>query len=103
MAFETDDAIGTGQTYTNPATWEAATNTSTFTGDRRGRCLGEEFTFTTPFFIQSGNTNAHWLILTANDGDEHDGRSHEVSGAGNSRITGEVSAPYEYIYFADAG
>jgi len=91
MAYEYDDPIGTGQTYTTISAWESARNSGSFTGDgRRGRCLGENFNEAVDFDGGSPTATAY-LTLTANPGDEHDGRANDVSGAGNARIvyTGE--------------
>jgi len=84
MALEYDDPIGTGQTYTTIGAWETALNTGTFTGDRRGRLLGEAFNQAVTFDGGTSSVDAH-LIVTANSGDEHDGRANEVSGIGNAR------------------
>jgi len=88
MAFQYDDLIGTGETYTTISAWESARNVSeAWTGDRRGRCKAENFGGA--FMIGLGNddtTNTYWLVLTSDSGAEHDGRAHEVSGAGNARI-----------------
>lgn len=87
MAIEYDDLIGFGQTFTAPTAWAAARNTGTFTGQRIGRLLGEEFLIHNNWTL-SGGTNSYGneLILTSALGSEHDGRGHDVSLNNHARI-----------------
>lgn len=84
------DKIGTGQTYTTIAAWESAKNTGTFTEDVIGECLAEEFSIASIILLSGGTPSTFRLILRSEDGAEHDGRSHDVSGIGNARIVGST-------------
>lgn len=75
------ETIGTDETYTTIQAWEDdLANDIQHTGE----CKAEAFA--TSIFagiVYAADTYAH---LTAQSGAEHDGRAHEVSGAGNARI-----------------
>lgn len=78
--------IGTGQTYTTIAAWETAIPAD-ITADKcyTGQCLGEVFSETVTI---DGHTtdSTHYITLMAKDGNEHDGRAHDVSAVGNARV-----------------
>jgi len=89
----TNEDIGTGETYTTVNSWLAGFSDKDITdeGIFTGRCKGEEFDEEFDF---TGFTtdSTHYLHVTAKSGAEHDGRAHEVSAAGNARILGNASA-----------
>lgn len=101
MAFEFDDQVGTGQTYTTPQSWMTARYTNTSWSDhRRQRILAELFgSFAHNQGVckmtNAGDTNnVSYLYNEADDGAEHDGRFNANSAAGNARwrVTGSGSA-----------
>ena len=97
MGVQYTDKIGTGQTYTTPVAWRNARNLEEiWTGDRIGECLAEEFTSNYAFLANGtyskprdiNPTGVNLFLVTAEDGAQHDGRAHIVSGAGNARFHG---------------
>lgn len=86
MAFQYDDLIGTGETYTTFSAWLTARNLAeAWTGDRRAR-LKAEYCCDTFGVINADTTGLHWIVLTADFGAEHNGTPTEVSGVLNARI-----------------
>jgi len=82
----TTTVIGTGETRTTIQAWEDNELSKDITGDQTqiGTCKAEAFT---NVIINGATTDAtHFIHLTSVDNSEHDGRAHEVSGAGNARI-----------------
>lgn len=75
------EIIGTGETYTTIQAWEDALDNSQ---QHTGECKAEAFSQVT--FAAVAYSAVNYPHLTAVDGAEHDGRAHEVSGAGNARI-----------------
>jgi len=93
MAFEFDDLIGAGESFTTIAAWEVSRNVSSaWTGDRRGRLKAEAFNeeFDASGGGDTGST--HRLVLTSDPGTEHNGTSDSVSSIGNARIKGSNTA-----------
>lgn len=90
MAFQYDDLVGTGETYTTPQSWETARNISElWTGDRRMRAKAEQFGFSTSIIDISGGGDTggvYYLYVEADSGAEHDGRFNANSGIGNARF-----------------
>ena len=78
LAVET---LGTGETYTTIQAWEDALANDI---QHTGQCKAEAFANVA--FGGVAYTATEYPHLTAVDGAEHDGRAHEVSGAGNARI-----------------
>ena len=75
------ETIGTGETYTTIQGWEDALAAD---HQHRGECKAE--VFSNMNFNGVAYTATNYPHLTSQDGAEHDGRAHEVSGAGNARI-----------------
>lgn len=75
------EIIGTGETFTTIASWEAALDAA---HPHRGECKAE--VFSSVMFSGAVYTATNFPTLTSVDGAEHDGRAHEVSGVGNARI-----------------
>ncbi len=78
LAVET---IGTGETFTTVQSWEDALDAA---HAHRGECKAE--VFSSVEFNGQTYTSSNFPTLTSVGGAEHDGRAHEVSGAGNARI-----------------
>ncbi len=85
MPISTLEDIGTAQTYTTPQMWENDIPADISADDTYvGQGLGEAHT---TIQIQGHITSAaNHIEFKAKSGHEHDGRAHEVSGAGNARI-----------------
>ena len=89
------ETIGTGETYTTIQAWEDALDAAHY---HEGQCKAEVFA-TFAFSGGTAYTATNYPHLTSVDGAQHDGRAHEVSGAGNARIEGSTSG--EVVLIAD--
>jgi hypothetical protein len=94
------DSIGTAGTHTDITTWEAQLDPSGLGEPETGMGLAEEFAESITFNGEAP-TATNYVKLTADDGTftssaEHDGRSHDVSGAGNARIVATAMAKAIY-------
>lgn len=78
------ETIGTGETYTTIQGWENGRN-GELSEIEKGQCKAESFAENVTI---AGSTTAadKYMHLTSVVDSEHDGRAHEVSDAGNSRI-----------------
>jgi hypothetical protein len=77
--------IGTGETYTTIQGWENAID-GVLTEAEIGNCKGEAFTENVD--VQGSTTTASYYIeIRGKSGSRHDGRSHDVSAAGNARLS----------------
>lgn len=84
--------IGAGEVYTTIQSWEDALANDMY---HEGRCKAEAFTLVN--FNGVAYTAANYPHLTSVVGAEHDGRAHEVSGAGNARIEYAGASPVLYL------
>jgi hypothetical protein len=82
---DTIKTIGTGGDYSTINLWEAYIDDLSLTGNEIGECFAEEFTSTVDF-NGSPTYNGYRWILRAQEGAEHEGRSHESAGTGHARI-----------------
>ena len=77
--------VGTGETYTTIQAWEDAI-TGVLTEAEIANCKGEAFSENVD--IEGSTTTASYYIeVRGKSGARHDGRSHDVSGAGNARLS----------------
>jgi hypothetical protein len=81
--------IGTGETDTTINGWESRVDgvlTEIEEGQAKAEAFDEDVSIS-----GSTTTSSFYMHLTSVDGAEHDGRSNEVSSAGNARIEGSVN------------
>lgn len=89
------ETIGTAQTYTSIQDWENGRD-GELSEIEKGQCLSESFAENVE--VNGSTTDAsNYMWLTSVDDDEHDGRAHEVSAAGNARIEYEGDNIVFYI------
>lgn len=88
------EIIGTGETFTDIQLWEDALDAA---HPHRGECKAEVFGKVVFSGVTYDSTN--YPLLTSVEGAEHDGRAHEVSGAGNARI--ESNAAGSIVIYND--
>jgi len=90
----TTSTIGTDKDYTTIAGWEDAQDGNP---DNQDTGLCEAEVFAAVVFDGGTYTATNYPHLTAKSGAEHDGRAHEVSGAGNARIESAANAVVVHV------